>query len=306
MRYLAYARLLRLPNVFTAFADIGVGIAATLGDRASEPGNDFVICSVTLALASAALYLAGMVFNDFFDYEEDKRDRPFRPLPSGAIRLSEARVLGLGLIFLAIAVLGACFLAQIALNPAAPVLALILLLAILLYNWRLKRTIFGPVTMASCRFLNILFGFTLVKLALIPWLLRLHTAAIVGLYIWGITWFARTEQHRSNSNSLTAASSLIALALVLTLLLPFHLPANTASFCFPYVLVIFGFGIGVPIRNAIVDPSPARVQTAVKRCILGLIVLDAILASAFAGSWGFLILLLLPPALRLGKWVYST
>jgi 4-hydroxybenzoate polyprenyltransferase len=44
----------------------------------------------------------------------------------------------------------------------------------------------------------------------------------------------------------------------------------------------------------------------VKTCILGLIGLDAILAFAVVGWPGLLILLLLPPALLLGRWVYST
>jgi 4-hydroxybenzoate polyprenyltransferase len=48
------------------------------------------------------------------------------------------------------------------------------------------------------------------------------------------------------------------------------------------------------------------VQTAVKRCVLGLAALDAVLATAFVGVPGLLLLLLLPPALALGKWVYST
>ncbi len=34
--------------------------------------------------------------------------------------------------------------------------------------------------------------------------------------------------------------------------------------------------------------------------------LDAILATAFVGTPGLLVLLLLPPALVIGKWVYST
>ena len=45
---------------------------------------------------------------------------------------------------------------------------------------------------------------------------------------------------------------------------------------------------------------------AVKRAILGLVVLDAVLATAFVGLPGLAILLLLPPAMLLGKWVYST
>src|SRR5260370_8225178 len=75
----AYAQLLRLPNVFTALADICLGWLAALAAGAPLtrwPSFAFLMC------ASAALYSAGMVWNDFFDIEQDQRDRPFRPFPS--------------------------------------------------------------------------------------------------------------------------------------------------------------------------------------------------------------------------------
>ena len=60
------------------------------------------------------------------------------------------------------------------------------------------------------------------------------------------------------------------------------------------------------MRRAIANPIPERVQAAVKRTILGLVLLDAILATALAGPIGLAILLLLVPAKILGRWVYST
>jgi 4-hydroxybenzoate polyprenyltransferase len=55
-------------------------------------------------------------------------------------------------------------------------------------------------------------------------------------------------------------------------------------------------------------PTPARVQAAVKQCLLGLVVLDAVLATALAGAVGLLILLLLAPSLYLNRkqWLYAT
>ena len=52
--------------------------------------------------------------------------------------------------------------------------------------------------------------------------------------------------------------------------------------------------------------EPKLVQAAVKRCIFGLVALDAVLSVAFVGWPGLAILLLLFPAGWLGKWVYST
>ncbi len=97
-----------------------------------------------------------------------------------------------------------------------------------------------------------------------------------------------------------------ALLLLLALAVPMHLAEGTVTPIYPYLLVAFGFWIGLAIANAMQHPTPKPVQIAVKRCILGLVLLDAILATAFVGPAGLLIGLLLLPANWLGKWVYST
>jgi 4-hydroxybenzoate polyprenyltransferase len=95
-------------------------------------------------------------------------------------------------------------------------------------------------------------------------------------------------------------------ALGLAVTVPAHLPAGTAPVYFPYLVAVFGFYVGSAVVHAIRHPGPKEVQAAVKRSILGLVALDAVLATAFVGAWGLLILFLLLPARWLGKWVYST
>jgi 4-hydroxybenzoate polyprenyltransferase len=145
---------------------------------------------------------------------------------------------------------------------------------------------------------------------MIPLGLRLHLASVVGIYIVGVTWFARTEEGVSNKRHLIGATCVIVLSLVLALVVRVRQPISTGSvilpFLFPYLLVLFGFFVGRPIARAIASPRSREVQAAVKRCILGLVGLDAVLATAFAGLPGLLIVLLLPPALVIGKRVYST
>jgi ABC-type branched-subunit amino acid transport system permease subunit len=68
----------------------------------------------------------------------------------------------------------------------------------------------------------------------------------------------------------------------------------------------FGFLIGLPVTRALGKPVPDHVQAAVKRAVLGLVVFDAVLATAAAGELGLILLLLLPPALFLGRRLYST
>jgi 4-hydroxybenzoate polyprenyltransferase len=201
--------------------------------------------------------------------------------------------------------LAGCILAFFV-NWIAGSLATALAAVVLLYDRFLKRTALGPMGMASCRFLNLLLGFAATESAVVSVGLRLHLAMIVGLYVAGVTWFARREASASQSNQLRSAATVMAAALVLAISLPLHVAQGSGSPLFPYLLVAFGFVIGVPAARAIGKPEPPRVQAAVKQAVLGIIGLDAVLATAISGSYGLFILLLLPPALWLGRRIYST
>jgi len=132
-----------------------------------------------------------------------------------------------------------------------------------------------------------------------------------------VTWFAWTEAKVSNAQGLQGAALVMLAGVMLSLTLPalvrrFELPEGflywrqLGGLLFPYLLVLFLFAVSAPVLRAIADPVPQRVQKAVKRTILGLVFLDAILATALAGPIGLAILLLLVPAKILGKRVYST
>jgi len=90
--------------------------------------------------------------------------------------------------------------------------------------------------------------------------------------------------------------------------LPEMPPADASSPLFPYLLVGLGFFIGFPIAAAIRTPTPGRVQSAVKRCLMGLILLDAVLAAALGGTVALILLLLLAPSVYLNRrrWLYAT
>ena len=117
----SYLELLRLPNVFTAVADVAMGfffVAVPLNQHAGmiipgcawafsdDPQRSLLPIGMwtlgLLAAASALLYSAGMVLNDVFDVELDREEQPDRPLPSGRISLGSARWLGWQLLTLGI------------------------------------------------------------------------------------------------------------------------------------------------------------------------------------------------------------
>jgi 4-hydroxybenzoate polyprenyltransferase len=303
-RVRAYAQLLRLPNVFTALADICLGGLALWARAERSMAGEAFRAWLWLLPASACLYCAGMVWNDFFDLEQDRRERPFRPLPSG--RVSRATAGWLGTVLLAAGILLAARAGwhEDVSDRTSGVLAAILAIAILLYDGWLKRTWAGPLGMGACRFLNVLLGLSARGTAGEGW--KIHLASVVGLYVVGVTWFARTEARTSRSSSLTAAAALMLAATALALPVPLWVSPGTGSSFFIIMLVSLGFLVGVPVLSAIQRPNPARVQGAVKRAILGLIILDATLAAGMAGDAGWAILLLLPPALYVGRWIYST
>ncbi len=302
-RMRTYAQLVRLPNVFTALADIAVG---GLAAWALAPELNFWTwwAFACLLAASACLYAAGMVWNDYFDIEQDRKERPFRPLPSGRVTPRAALQIGSGLLAAGVILAALAGWRSAGWNATPVILAVLLATAILLYDGWLKRTWAGPLGMGTCRFLNVLLGLTIS--AAPAWGCKLHLAAVVGLYIVGVTWFARTEARMSRKSALEGAAVVMLAALVLALPLPVWFPPATSSPLFPYLLVGLAFLVGVPVWGAIVRPAPAQVQAAVKRSIMGLVILDATLATALAGASGLLILVLLVPALYLGRWIYST
>jgi 4-hydroxybenzoate polyprenyltransferase len=267
---------------------------------------------IFLVLASSCLYCAGMVWNDYFDYEQDLKERPFRPLPSQRVTRGTAVLLGVVLFGagIAFALLAGMFGDEF--QSAPLVVAVLLVLAILLYDAWLKRTFLGPVSMGSCRFLNVLLGLTVAAGGIPSWGFVL--ALVVGVYIVGVTWFARKEARLSRQLELAAAALVMLTALPLALFLPAlgrqlargETFGQIGHLLFPYMLVAFGFWVGIPAAAAIHNPAPKYVQAGVKRAIIGLVVLDAVLATSLAGTVGLLVLVLLLPAMWLGKWVYST
>jgi 4-hydroxybenzoate polyprenyltransferase len=301
---LPWLRLMRLPNVFTAIADVAMGYLFVRRDPIDP------LHLVQAILATSFLYTAGMVFNDVFDYEIDKRERPFRPLPSGKISRAAARQLGTSLLIAGIAVLlPQAFLAGVNLPP---VLAMVLVGCILAYDAWLKHTPLGPLGMGACRFFNVLMGMSVADEARHLKLVELGSgellaAAGIGIYVVGVTWFARSEAETSRRGHLLAAMVVMAAGVVALAASGLHVPLRIEPKMYWLLLALLTFSVLRRCFAAVVDPAPNKVQAAVKHSILSLIWLDAATAIAVSGPVaGIAIAALLIPALILGRWVYST
>ena len=315
-RLLDYLRLFRIPNVFTAIADIAMGFLLVRG------GPDPVVAFLLLAGASALIYTAGMVLNDVFDIDIDRRERPERPLPAGRISLHSARLMGMmmlagGVILACLAGVFCTVEGTLAWRPA--VVALGLVSAVLLYDAWLKRTPLGPVGMASCRFLNVLLGASIAAPTAAWWFAYYGPAPLIaagglGIYIVGVTWFARSEAETSHRLSLALATVVMVVGIVTLGLLHDTLasaePRRTLLLAKQGGWVLLTLLTLVILRRcliAIANPSPQQVQFAVKNCILSIITLDAAVALDTSNVYcAVSVLALLVPTLVVGRWVYST
>jgi 4-hydroxybenzoate polyprenyltransferase len=304
-----YLELMRAPNVFTAMADVTMGFLFVQAAGASWAPTawDFATLA-TLIAASSSLYIAGMVLNDVFDLDIDSKERPERPIPSGRVSLDAARRLGWRLLFLGVALgTGTVFFTG-HLRPG--VAAAVLATTILLYDAWLKRTPLGPLAMGACRTLNVLMGMSAVDASLRAehWLV----AGAIGVYVAGVTWFARNENQRSSRLQLAAATTVMMLGVAMLGVLPHWshrlLPPLYRKSNVWYILTgVVAVWIAWRCLRAVISPDAARVRTAVARCILWLVMLDVVACYAVRGPLcAGLILLFLPPAIFLRRWIAMT
>ena len=141
-----YFILVRIPNVLTTISNILLGyIFFTKVDH-----FDYFYMILLISI-SAFLYIGGMVLNDYLDIKIDKKERPWRPLPSNKILKKNA------LIITIISFLYSLTISFI-IGWYTFIITLIMVTLIFLYNKFLKNTICGPINMGFIRSLNILLG----------------------------------------------------------------------------------------------------------------------------------------------------
>ena len=179
-RLRVWLQLVRAPNLFTVPGD---PIAGYLLSNAGFCDASLVL----VALASLSLYAGGLLMNDLVDVEEDRAERPNRPMPSGQATPAQVQRALFLLSATGLLLLAATFSLPCLLTGTAT------LTSVWSYNfWTKKIPLLGALNMGLCRALSVLIGATAgpspnaVLLALI-------FAGVIGAYIAAVTHLARFE-----------------------------------------------------------------------------------------------------------------
>ena len=275
-----YLQLVRLPGIFTAFSNVLIGYFFSFSF------NSEIIFLPYLLVTSGMLFCSGMIFNDYFDYNHDKKERSFRPLPSG--KISKQNALLIGFIFLILANISAFLLGFDSL-----IISLILSCMILFYNLKLKSISFlGILNLSVIRMLNILLGFSIIGISFefIQYLFPL------GIFIVGISILAKNEI----KSNLVIYKKLNKIIIIITIASVSILVINNFQFESLLFLGLFSFLSAYSLFLK-------KIQNQITVQLLSIILLDSILISFFVPlQYSILVSLLILPAYVISKKLYLT
>lgn len=290
-----YLQLVRLPNAFTSPTNVVAGYFTV------TPVSELNYVNLAILMASSMLlYVSGVVFNDYFDIEVDRRERPSRPLPSGAI--SKQRTVQIAVVTMASAIILAFFVSW-----SSFVISLFLSCMILGYDYRLKNSkIFGPITMAGTRFLNVIMGASIALQLSFHFNLSglvLVTSSVFS-YVVVITLFSRKELSGIKSKRYTIIFFSVIYGIIASITIATFLGLfKTDSLA---ILVPFTIIMSLIFKQALAGDA-LYIQRVIKNMVISIIILDSIFVSGVAGlSYGLPTLLFLVPSILLSKKFYVT
>jgi heme O synthase-like polyprenyltransferase len=322
-----YLLLIRVPNLFTIPSNILAGYFATI-----STANADVDQLLSLIVSSVLLYVSGIVLNDYFDINVDRKERPSRPLASGRITKRSALLLAV------ISIVAGNILA-LSVSWTSFVISGSLTLVIFAYNYRLKRNaISNPLAMGLARFLNVVLGGSpALGLVLTNDLILFFVGYCLFLYIAAISLLSRKEVSntiiffsRSSWIPIVLSASTIVLIIVSILLVGIY---GYFRFDFIFNLILFSCVMsGTFLRLCVtlkrltestgekpykmneegvrdIDGMGAsrEIQRTIKTMILSIIILDSIFLSGLVGIYtGLVVLLLVIPPIVLGRRLYVT
>ncbi len=294
---LTWLQLLRFPTVFTAISNILCGYLITHRLTIAELAQQKHL--LFLLLSSAGLYLGGMVLNDVFDANLDAIERPERPIPSGRISRNAAGIFGALLMTIGTACAASA-------GQGSLLIAALIVIAVLLYDGYLKSTIAAPLGMGTCRFLNLMLGASAASTVTSVWQTTPMTvAAGLGIYIVGVTVFAKNEAGKSSSIGLSAGVAIMLCGIGLDAWLVTTHGIKDAIPGSRMALLILGLNVLLRAANVVGNPQPGRIQRTVGLMLLCIIFLDALVVFGLTGDvkQAVLIIMLVAPATLVRRFI---
>lgn len=301
-----YIILVRLPNVFTAASNILSGYFTIVTTVSSSFITIHVLYLAGLIISSSLLYVAGIVFNDYFDIEIDKKERLTRPLPSGKVTKRKA-------LTIAISSMIAANVITLVINWTSFIIAVILTTIIIAYNYGLKNNnITGPITMGLARSINVILGASpalpTLLLSAPSTTMLLFIAISLFLYVIAISILSKKEVSGKATNLIIISSLSIVFvdiaAITIAGLIGIFQPAVFVYLTLFSVAMIITFS---PIVRGLGFLAPIHIQNIIKNMIMSIIILDSVFVSGIIGlSYGFVTLLLLIPSVFLARKLYLT
>ena len=278
-----YLQLVRFPGIFTAFSNVLIGYFFAIS-------NTFESLPFLL-VTSGMLFSAGMIFNDFFDFKIDKKERPDRPLPSE--KISRKSALYIGIIFLIIGNIISFF---VGLNSL--IISLLMTTIILIYNYKLKFIPFlGILSLSFIRFLNVILGFSIISFSLEAF----QFAIPVGIFVCGISILARDEINSVKIKSLILNKifNVATIGYVVILII------NQFQIASIFFVSLFAFlSLNLKINK---NFSSKIIQKQITLQLLSIIILDAALISIFSSYLNaILVSLFVIPAYLISRKLFLT
>lgn len=282
LKVISFLQLIRLPAGCSIISSVIV--ANTLATH----GNINPVVLIFSLTASLCLYFGGMVLNDCFDYSEDFRDRPERPLPSQQINLKIAWLLGYSLLLLG------CLSAAMV-NQQMLIISVFLALLILLYDSNRLSAWPRAINMGLCRYTNWLMALAVLPLSMTILLIPIP----ILFYVIALT---RLSQVETSTASLTRVYELSIILLISFVCLILLVKLTIVSSLFLIVLGGYYLSLILPL---IKSHTPKQIQHIVGQLVFGLIPLDAAISLVY-GYWEttIIVLLLIPLSRIIGRKLY--
>ena len=275
----------RISNLPTVWSNLLAGLIF------AEAAGNLPVLAATLA-GGSFIYIGGMFLNDYCDVAYDAQYCPERPIPAGLI--SRKAVGGFALLWF---LLGLACLAPMGWTVAG--IALLLIAAVVAYNFHHKGVVWAPLLMGFCRFL--LYPLAAITAPdRVSWTVLFSDAAALGLYVAGITYLARGESRPGKP----------ARWALLLLLAPLVLPSIVGMPSFLVLPWLAAASVPLAWMAWLLIPLWSKTKPSVGRVVAGLlagIVLIDFLAVTPVLGWQagwFLVLFLL--ALLLQRFVPAT